>query len=309
MTNLTLRDPLREFVAALRFHEVVPADEFEAGLVHLEAEVERIALDAYAARRRGLSFAEAATDFTNFPQLARIHAAMDDILTMSLPPPLIGWVKSLLSMPEPPSFEGMRKALVAAADDDSNPHLQALAHFALFEGVRLNLVIMARWFPHETFGVGMELADLDRNAEHRVAEWLAEKPAAPDDVRPFHLIVSAAVHALYEHAEQLRAGLASLQQDFIIEARRRASIEEILSEMDAKDALLIRNELAPDLDEQRLTVEHLQERHMLVLGHVSRNALDQRVKRARIKGREGLRRRRVALLDLLRESAAVGGAR
>lgn len=309
MTTLTLRDPLREFAAALRFHEVVSAAEFEAGLVHLEAEIERIALDAYTARRRGLNFAEAATDFVNFPQLARIHAAMDDILTMSLPPPLVTWVKSLVSMPEPPSFEGMRTALVAAADDDSNPHLQALAHFALFEGVRLNLVLLARWFPHETFGVGVELADLDRNAEERVVEWLAEGSASSEDVRPFHLIVSAALHALNEHAEQLRAGLASLQQDFVAEVRRRASIEEVLSEMDTKDALLIRNEMAPELDEQRLTVEHLQERHMLVLGDVSRNALDQRVKRARTKGREGLRRRRVALLDILRESAAVGGAR
>jgi len=79
--------------------------------------------------------------------------------------------------------------------------------------------------------------------------------------------------------------------------------------MDVRDALLIRNELAPDLDEQRLTVEHLQERHFLVLGDVSRNALDQRFRRARGKLKTALRRRRVALLDLLRESAAVGGAR
>jgi hypothetical protein len=309
MTNLTLRDPLREFAAALRFHEVVPVAEFEAGLVHLEAEIERIALDAYTARRRGLTFAEAATDFVNFPQLARIHAAMDDILTMSLPPPLVAWVKSLVSMPEPPSFEGMRTALVVAAGDGSNPHLQALAHFTLFEGVRLNLVLLARWFPHETFGVGMDLVDLDRNAEQCVAGWLTEEPADPEGVRPFHLIVSAAMRALNEHAEQLRAGLANLQQDFVEEARRRAEIEEVLGEMDVKDALLIRNEMAPDLDEQRLTVDLLQDWHMLVLGDVSRNALDQRVQRARTKGRAGLRRRRVALLDILRESATVGGAR
>lgn len=309
MTNLALQDPLREFAAALRLHDVIPRAEFEAGLVHLEAEVERVALDAYSAQRRGLPLSEAANDFVNFPQLARLHAAVDDILTMSLPPQLVAWVQSLLSMPEPPTFDGMRTAMVAAAADSQHPHRQALARFALFEGVRLNLVVMARWFPHETLGVGLEMGDLDRIAEARVSEWLAEGPAVPDDVRPFHVIVSAAVQALSAHAEELRAGLANLQRDFLEAAQRRAAVEEVLSEMDVRDALLIRNEMAPGLDEQRLTVEHLQERHGLVLGDVSRNALDQRIKRARVKSRDALRRRRVALLDLLRESAAVGGAR
>lgn len=309
MTNLSLKDPLREFAAALRFHEIVPVDEFEVGLVHLEAEVERLALDAYTAHRRGLSFSEAATDFVNFPQLARLHAAMNDILTMSLPPELIAWVQSLLAMPEPPSLDGIRTALVATAADDERPHAQALARFALFEGIRLNLVIMARWFPHETIGVGMEMGDLDRIAEERITTWLAEMPAAPGDVRPFHVIAAAALRSLSAHAEQLRAGLSNLQRDFVEAAQRRARIEEVLSTMDVRDALLIRNEVAPDLGEQRLTVEHLKERHALALGNASRNALDQRIKRARGKSREALQRRRVALLDLIRESAAVGGAR
>src|SRR5690606_12150480 len=52
---------------------------------------------------------------------------------------------------------GPRGKLGGATD----PHRQALARFALFEGVRLNLVVMARWFPHETLGVGLEMGDLD----------------------------------------------------------------------------------------------------------------------------------------------------
>lgn len=309
MTNLALQDPLREFAAALRLHDVIPSAEFEEGLVHLEAEVERVALDAYSAQRRGLRLSDAANDFVNYPQLARLHAAVDDILTMSLPPQLVAWVQSLLSMPEPPTVDGMRTAMVAAAADSKRPHLQALARFALFEGVRLNLVLMARWFPHETLGVGIEMGDLDRIAEDRVAEWLDDGAAVPNDVRPFHIIVSAAMQALSAHADELRAGLAHVQRDFLEAAQRRAAMEEVLSEMDVRDALLIRNEMAPGLDEQRLTVEHLQERHALVLGDVSRNALDQRIKRARVKSRKALRRRQVALVDLLREPAVVGGAR
>jgi hypothetical protein len=308
--HLTDRSPLREFAAALRLQDVVPPAEFEAGLVHLEAEVQRVAVDAYSAQRRGVPLYDAANDFVNYPQLARVHAAADDILTLSLPPHLVEWVQSLLSMPEPPAFDGMRMALVAAAADSLHPYRQALARFALFEGVRLNLVLMAKWYPHETLGVGLELGDLDRIAEARVSEWLADGLAVPDDVRPFHVIVSAAVQSLSAHAEELRAGLAHLQRDFLEAAQYRAAVEERLSEFDVRDALLIRNAMAPRLEEQRLTVEHLQERHLLVLGDVSRNALDQRYKRAlRRKSRDALRRRGVALLDLLRESDAAGGAR
>jgi hypothetical protein len=178
----------------------------------------------------------------------------------------------------------------------------------LFEGVRLNLIIFAKWHPHETLGVGVEMGDLDRIAEAHIARWMTEGPAVPDDVRPLHLLVAAAVRALSVHARQLTEGLAHLQRDFLDAAKRRAAVEELLSEMDVCDALLIRNEMAPYLEEQRLTVELLQERHDLVLGDVSRNALDQRVRRARKKSRDSLRRRRVALLDLLRVPAAVGGA-
>jgi hypothetical protein len=307
MNNLAIHDILRDFAACLRLDDVIPSADIEAGLEHLEAEAERIALDAYSAQRRGVPLSEAACDFVNFPQLARFHAAVDDILSMSIPPELVTWVQSLLSMPEPPSFDGMRTAMVAAAADPVHPRRQALARFALFEGVRLNLVLATRWFPHETIGVGVEMGDLDRIAEARVASWLAAGPAVPNDVRPFHVIVSAAVHALNAHAEELRAGLVHLQCDFVVAAERRAAVEEMLNEMDVRDALLIRNEIAPAFGEQRLTVEHLQERHGFVLGDVSRNALDKRIGRARTRSKDGLRRRRVALVDLLGKSAAVGG--
>ena len=136
--------------------------------------------------------------------------------------------------------------------------------------------------------------------------WL--RVPRPDEVRPFHVIVAAAVAALDVHAHELRSGLAQVQRDFADAAQRRAEFEEVLGEMDVRDALLIRNELAPGLDEQRLTIEHLQDRHAFVLGDVSRNALDQRIKRARVKSKVALARRRPALIDLLRE-ARLGGVR
>src|SRR5437773_10784923 len=105
-TTLSLTDPLRQFAVAVRLPEVVPKDALEVGLAHIEAELERIALDAYAANRRGAPLSDAVVDFANYPHLARVHAFVDDILTLSLPAEVVDWVESLLSMPEPPSWEG-----------------------------------------------------------------------------------------------------------------------------------------------------------------------------------------------------------
>ncbi len=166
-------------------------------------------------------------------------------------------MKSLLSMLEPPAFDRMRTALVAVAAGSQRPKWQALAHFALFEGIRLNLVLMARWFPHETSGVGLEMSERNQIAEARISEWLAAAPEVPADVRLSHLIMSATMQTLSARPEKLRAGLVHLQRDFFEAIQRRAKIEEVLSEMGVRDALLIRNELSPELNEQRLRSEHL----------------------------------------------------
>lgn len=306
MDALALRDPLRDFIQHLGLAEVVPFEDMDHGLAHLEVELQRLALDAHAAIAQGIPFADATLDFENYPHLARAHAALDDILTLSLPPELETWVRKLLGTPEPPTFEGMRTALVATAADPSRPLQKALARFLLFEGVRLQLVVMVKWFPKETIGVGVGLGALSRIAEDRIQVWLAAEDPVPADTRPFHILVAAALHAFDEHVGELRSSLASLKNDFIEALRRQADIETFLNEMDATDALLFRNELAPELGEQKLTVDHLQRRHIIVMGSVSRNALDQRFRRARSRGVERLRRQRVALLDLIREAALEG---
>ena len=254
------------------------------------------------------------SDFDNYPYLARCHTAIDDILTMSLPPVLERWVSHLIDAPEPRSFEGIRCALLSAAADPGNAFLQALARLALFEGVRLNLVLMARSNPGETFGVGMELRDLDEIAEDHVNRWLSEEPVIPANTRPFHILVAAALERLAERSAEMRTFLWSMQKDFAEALAMRGRIEAMFAQMDTVDALLVRNSLAPEFDGQKLTVEHLQKRHIMALGGMRRDALDQRVRRARQKGAVRLRRRRVALLDLFRAqqeatSARTGGRR
>lgn len=303
MNSLAIRDPLRAFVHQLKMDELLDPDELEDGLAQLEVEVQRLALDAQAAAVRRIPLADAALDFETFPQLARLHAAVDDILTMSLPPELEAWVRRMLASPEPPAFETMRTALVAAAADESVPLQRALARFFLFEGVRLQLVVMVKWFPDETIGVGLDVGELSRIAEDRVDRWLEAGDPTPADTRPFHILTAAAMQGLDEHVTELRAAFATLQAEFIDAVREHARIEAQLNEMDTTDALLIRNAIAPALGEQQLTVDHLQRRHVLAMGDVSRNALDQRFRRARKRGVEGLKRRRVALLDLIREES------
>lgn len=144
------RSRMKSVLSLLYASRAVAVLAFLASPKSIEAELERIALDAHAANRRGAPLSDAVVDFANYPHLARVHAFVDDILTLNLPAEVVDWVESLLSMPEPPSWEGMRTALVSVAGDDRHPRLQALAQFALFEAVRLNLVVMTRWFPDET---------------------------------------------------------------------------------------------------------------------------------------------------------------
>ncbi len=298
--ELALHNSLRNFYTTLGLDEVMPPADFEEGLVSLESELERVALDAYTATRQSVCFAKAVHDWDNYPYLARLHSALDDILTMSLPPTLERWITELLSSPEPPSFRETRRALVQEAASGVNPRLRALARFALFESVRLNIVLMARWYPDETFGVGLELQELDKIADEQVTEWLSQDPAAPEHTRPLLLIVVSALERLTIKSVDLRDALRGLQADVVAELKTRAAIEAALADMDVRDALLIRNYAAPYFGEQKLTIEHLQKRHFHVLGDVQRNTLDQRLRRALKKNGDALRRRRVALFDLLR---------
>lgn len=187
------------------------------------------------------------------------------------------------------------------AADSTQPLWQALARFALFEGVRLNLVLAVDSCAGETLDAGLTLPELNQIAESQVMHWLAEEPAVPEDTRPFSLIVTAAMVKLTDRSQELHSALMRVHSDVTEAISRRARLETALAEIDIVDALLIRNAVAPAFGEQRLSVERLMSQHSLLLGGSSREALDQRLHRAVKKGVAGLRRRRIALLDLLRK--------
>jgi hypothetical protein len=300
---LPLEDTLRELFVASKLHTVFRDGEVEQGMGVLTAEVEFIALSAHGAVVRAIPFAAAVGDWEHFRPLAQIHQLLDDILQLRLPAPLLEWAEFFLATP-PANLDALRTALVFAAAHAEEPRLRALARFVLFEGVRANLLIEAKLDLRGTIGKGVNWTDLDDIAEATVDRWLSEAPAAPDGVRPFDVVVAAARLQLATHADGMLEHLLRIRREFEV-AQRRATWEERLLELDTPDALLVRNEAAPYLEEQKVGRDLLLDRHRPVFGDVSRSALDQQARRLEQRGRAGKKvgRRGESLLDLIRRGS------
>jgi hypothetical protein len=284
---------------------LVPTEDLIRGLAQLEARMARLAVEAVDAEAQGRSLADAVDDEHNFPTLHRLHIGVRDLLTMSLPPPLLGWVKQVLAAPESPVTDGLQRGLAAlAADAGAPPTARALARLLLFEAVRVNLVVAEHLSGSSIAAVGALPGDIDAIAEAQVNRWIADDAGDGDKVRPLNVLVAAGLVALERHIDDLKDVLARLSGDLNDAFRLRAALELKLREMDAADAVLIRNAFAPALDEQRLEVERLAAEHPLLLGARRRDALDQQVSRLRRRMVEGdwPRRRGTALIDLLAES-------
>jgi len=84
---------------------------------------------------------------------------------------------------------------------------------------------------------------------------------------------------------------------------RRARFEARLFELDARDAILIRNAFAEEFDVQPLSLDLVRERHPAAFGDVKRGAMDTRLSRLRNDGVPHIvRRKDLSLIDLLREA-------
>lgn len=283
------------------------ASALAAGIEHIAAELRSVGSEALAADARGTDLAEAVDDFENYPHLARFHAGVSDILTRSLPPELVKWARRLLAMPELPLAQEVHAALVASAIQEADAVRRVLFKVILFEGIRLNLAIQARHGRGAFTAIGGTGHHLSVIAETEMRVWLEMQPHLPSDVRPFRLMVEAALRALQTHQADLKETVAELATDVVEIMHLRAQLDDKLTHVEAGDAVLLRNAFAPALREEgRLTIETLQARHPLVLGEVNRNTLDQRVLRLKehMKTHDGdlPRRKGTALVDLLDEA-------
>jgi len=260
-------------------------DEVEATLV-------ATAYEANDALAGGVGLAAAARDAGRFPSLYRLHAAIGDALEMSLSPEIDAWLEEARQSAD--RLEALREGLVPLAAHGA-PLEAALARFLLFEAVRARLLVAA-WATDTAFeAMGGAAEDVDVIAAAEVARLVAAWPALEASegggggggVRTFRLLLAGAMVELTRHAEELRESLARAQGDVVASFAERAAIEGQLRELEPVDALLIRNEMARYLGEDRVTVEELMERHPVLLGGYQRDALDQRVSRFRKRLRQG----------------------
>lgn len=298
---------ISRFFDSLGLTEIIGGPEaLLAGLHQVQADLLRVGLDVQTAKARGCRLSKAAQDFDNYPYLARMHTTMDDMLRWSLPPALAAWARRCFLEPPPPIADELRTYLVDMAASDPNPVRRAMCEWGLFECVRMNLTIRVHLYPEETSMIGVESDDLREIAEQTVATWLRPPVLPTDGIRPFHVIVAAALAALDDHGQDLRQAMLLVHNDYREQVERQARLDQLLSELDAADAVLIRNDLAKGLGEPHLSVELLQKRHPLVLGDRDRNTLDQRTSRTRKKllkgGVQAARRKTSALLDIIKET-------
>lgn len=301
---LQLTENLDGILRAMELDTVLPPENWERGIAHVKSELRRLAVDAETAVARGLKFSDAVTDFENFGILARCHAAVDDVLTLSLPTELIQWVLRVVSRLDEleSQLDDVTEDLVqmAAFQGPIADPAPALAKFLLFEMVRLQLILLARRNPHEFFGRGLELEDLSVIAEKQVETWLKE--AVPVDVRSRLVMQAAACLELASRVTEMKEELIRVQNELVERFAARARLEEQMLGMEPSDSLMVRNAFAPDFGLQQLSVEELHSRHPAAMEGITVGALYKRFQRLMERKKAPRRKKnRIALLDLLRE--------
>lgn len=305
MSSISVLPTLRRLYESLDLAPILSTAELERGLEQLQARLARLAVEVVDAAAQGRRLAAAVDDELGFPSLHRLHLGLRDLLTMSLPAPLIGWVKQALAAPESPLHDGFQRGLAQlAAEPSAPPASRALARLFLFEAVRVHLLVAEHLSGSSIAAVGGLPRDVDAIAEAEVDRWIASAAHLDTEVRPLNVLVAASLLSLEQHVDDLKNVLARIEDDLATAFRLRADLELKLRDMDAADAVLIRNAFAPALDEQRVEVERLQAEHPLLLGDRRRDALDQQVSRLRRRMTAGdwPTRRSPALIDLIIEA-------
>ena len=256
-----------------------------------------IAVEVHSAELAGVPLNEATSREGDYPHLCRAHAFIGDILAMTVPEELRQWVLRVHRMPMPPVAEELRNRLAFAAATRAGPD-GAAAKFILFESTRATMKIAA-WRTNGDFeAIGGEDAEIDRIAAEEVDWMIQQATSLPSDIRSLNVLVANAMVKLSRYAEELRHVIQGMQKEIVERFAEVAAVERSLRQLDPVDAVLVRNQLAPCLGEQQLSVEELQRQHPALLAPHSRAALDQRLcrlkQRLRARGPTGLPRRQGA---------------
>lgn len=280
-------------------------DAVRSGLQQLQIELLRISLDLQSAKANGQSISEAVVDFERYPKLSQVHAAFDDALRWAMPPKVIEWARRALNSPAPAVVDVIRTKLIEMATEGPTAIHRGLCEWLLFEAVRLNLLVVYHSNAESMVEHGISSSDMSERAEDSVNQWLATASVSSKGTRPFHVLVAGALLSLTRYVEEVRTALTGVRNDYRLQAIKHARFERLMDELDPTDAMLIRNDCAPDLGEPQFSVELLLKRRPHLSQGRTRNALDQRNRRIKKKIKAGdiagAKRKQPAIISLLVE--------
>jgi len=281
-------------------------EALEEGLRQLKAGVLPVIAELVAAQAAGDDLSDAVFDTDHYPHLVRVHGFLNDILVMDLPSELLPWARKLTAFGPPPGAKALRKAAASQAlrGADARAHL---ARFALFEALCLNqrLILMAQKGHLES--INGRSSDIEVIAEREVDLALGWPAYGNDLARtddPLKTLIAAAVVTLRNHVEQLKAELLSVRGEVHDKLVARSRILEVIDALPADQAVLVYNECAAAFDEDKLEAEDLRVHHPAMFGHISRDAIYQRVHRLpgkveQLKLESVQQRRKPSLADLI----------
>lgn len=255
----------------------------------------RLALEVLDAERRGLSYAEAARD-PGYVLLPRVHFGLFDFLQSALPAEYLGTLRDMRDAAAIGMFDELRRDLFLAAGVPDQPD-SALLRFFFYEGLRLN-VLVCFWEYAELEALGVLRAS-EVEAERVLRERLDDPRIIGERcARPVHVLVADLVSRVDALA---RNAVAALGPDGLESYRRIVDTFAMARDLSPANALVLRNELASLIDEERLGARRLAALHPHRFR--SPNAVDKRRERL-IKSwgseanveKEGIR-----VIDFLRE--------
>lgn len=295
-----MHQALRTFLVGMGLDRLI--GDLDEGIRHIEAELLGLALEVATAEQRGDGLADSVRDEFSYPKLFRLHASLEDVLTLALEPQLRVWAEALVESPPVELLEFIDRNLAALAVAPRAPRAhRLLAKFALFETVRIGLLIRDHLGGEDNvYAVGLSSAELDDVAEHEVDQYLALAALNPGTAPTPQTILASAMLVLSKVASDLRQTLGHLAGAG--ELADRARVEAGLRRLDRFDDLVLRTGVGLD---ENISTERLIARHPGVFVDRSANAV--MIKRHRllksgqpVPTRE--ERGKVAIIDLIRKA-------
>ena len=294
--NITIEKTIREKFVNLYPASVQPL--VEAALPELELQAARLGMEVLHVEGSGVDFSEAVDRPADWPLMSRVHHGLLDILQLEMPPEAQAILSTVIANCEYwDGIEDLRRLIVCRAANDDDRADCALARFALYQIIRLNLWA-ASWDAPEVEALGC-MAQLDREAEGRLRERLSQQELFDEDVRPLHVLVADALCHLLQHFEVIRDETRTLGPDLARLIEGLINATGLARQLGAADAAILRNDYAKHIGGTTLGSVQLSEQHPLVLP--TQGAVDTR--RARLKSKlPEPPRVRTRLLDLFRDA-------